>query len=42
MQSEVADELFKNQYEEGIINLQGARKAPVSCIQKRSHLTLLG
>lgn len=41
MQSEVADELFKSQYEEGVRTLQGARKATVSCVKKRSHLALL-
>lgn len=37
----MADELFKSQYEEGIRTLQGARKASVSCIKKRSHLAFL-
>lgn len=34
MQSEVADELLKSLYKEGIRNLWGARKATVSCIKK--------
>lgn len=41
MQSEVADKLFKSQYEERIRTLQGARKASVSCVKKRSHLAFL-
>lgn len=39
MQSEVADELFKSHYEEGIRTLWGARKASVSCIKKKKKAT---
>jgi len=40
MQSEVADELFKSQYEEGIRALQGARKASVPHIKKKKSLSI--